>query len=99
MSKAVASELSEQFAERRRRRMSFRTLWTQRINVAVRPLGLTYSRLVEGLKAAKIEIDRKVLADLAIGDGAALALLVEKAKAALDQKTKSENSPSSRGKT
>ena len=61
-------------------------LWQQRINAAARALGLTYSRFIEGLKASGIELDRKVLADLAVTDEAAFKAIFEKAKAALDAK-------------
>ena len=68
--------------DRKTKKRNFRNLWVQRINAAARPLGITYSRLIEGLNAASITIDRKVLADLAVHDQAAFAALVEKAKAA-----------------
>lgn len=74
------------YRDRKNRKRSFRGLWIQRINAAVRAQGLTYSRFVEGLKAAGIDLDRKVLADLAVTDEAALASLVEKAKQALENK-------------
>lgn len=83
---AVRKAMTYAFRDRKQRRRNFRNLWVQRINAAVRPLGLSYSRFIEGLKAAGIEMDRKVLADLAVTDGAAIAALVEKARAALEQK-------------
>jgi len=61
----------------------FRRLWIARINAGSRALGLTYSKLIAGIKKASIEIDRKVLADLAVNDPAAFASIVEKAKAQL----------------
>jgi large subunit ribosomal protein L20 len=61
-------------------------LWQQRINAAARALGLTYSRFIEGLKAASIDLDRKILADLAVTDPAAFTAIFNKAKAALDSK-------------
>ena len=64
----------------------FRYLWQVRINAAVRELGLTYSRFIEGLNAAKCELDRKVLADIAATDAAGFAAIVEVAKAALKNK-------------
>lgn len=62
------------------------TLRVQRINAATRPLGLSYSRFMEGLKFAGIDLDRKVLADLAVKDIAAIEALVQQAKAALEKK-------------
>ena len=61
-------------------------LWQQRINAAARALGLTYSRFIEGLKASGIELDRKILADLAVTDETAFQGIFAKAKAALDAK-------------
>ena len=72
--------------DRKAKKRSFRNLWVQRINAATRPLGLSYSRFMEGLKAAGITLDRKVLSDLAIKDAAAIEALVQQAKAALEQK-------------
>ena len=71
------------YRDRRQRKRQFRQLWIARINAAARELGLTYSQFANGLKKAAIEIDRKVLADLAVFEKAAFAQLVEKAKAAL----------------
>ena len=71
------------YRDRRNRKRVFRALWITRINAAVREHGLTYSVFMNGLKRAAIELDRKVLADLAVFDKAAFAQLVEKAKAAL----------------
>jgi large subunit ribosomal protein L20 len=68
---------------RKQRKRQFRALWIIRINAAARPLGLSYSRMMNGLKKASIEIDRKVLADIAVHDKAAFSSLAEKAKAAL----------------
>ena len=68
---------------RRQRKRQFRQLWIVRINAGARENGLSYSKFMNGLKRAAIEIDRKVLADLAVFDKAAFAQLVEKAKAAL----------------
>ena len=68
--------------DRRAKKRNFRALWIQRINAATRELGLTYGRFIHGLAKAGIEVDRKVLADLAVHDQAAFAALVEKAKAA-----------------
>lgn len=74
--------------DRKTRKRNFRMLWQQRINAAARALGLTYSRFMEGIKAAGIELDRKVLADLAVTDEAAFKAIFDKAKAALEAKKK-----------
>ncbi|RMX07674.1 50S ribosomal protein L20 [Corticibacter populi] len=71
------------YRDRRTKKRVFRQLWIARINAASRELGLTYSQFTNGLKKAQIEIDRKVLADLAIHDKAAFGSLVEQAKAKL----------------
>ena len=71
------------YRDRRQRKRQFRQLWIVRINAGARESGLSYSKFMNGLKRAAIEIDRKVLADLAVFDKAAFAQLVEKAKAAL----------------
>jgi len=71
---------------RKTRKRNFRMLWQQRINAAARANGLTYSRFIEGIKAAGIDLDRKVLADIAVTDEAAFKSLVEKAAAALKDK-------------
>jgi large subunit ribosomal protein L20 len=71
------------YRDRRDRKAQFRRLWIARINAAVRPHGIPYSRFINGLKAAGVEVDRKILADLAVTDPPAFASLVETAKAAL----------------
>ena len=71
------------FRDRRAKKGEFRRLWIQRINAATREHGLSYSRFIAGLAAAGVEVDRKVLADLAVTDSAAFAKLVETAKGAL----------------
>ena len=71
------------FRDRKRRKRTFRALWIQRLNAAVRQFDLTYSCFIDGLNKAEITIDRKVLSDLAIREPAAFAAIVEKAKAAL----------------
>lgn len=71
------------FRDRRVRKREFRGLWIVRINAAARDCGLSYSRLMNGLKKAAIEIDRKILADLAVFDKAAFGALAAKAKASL----------------
>ena len=74
------------YRDRRVKKRTFRYLWQIRINAAVREAGLTYSRFIEGIKAAGIDLDRKVLSDLAITDEAAFQGIVAKAKAALEAK-------------
>src|SRR6266566_5407202 len=71
------------FRDRKTKKRNFRALWQVRINAAARAAGLTYSRLMEGLKAAKVALDRKVLADLAAQDAAAFGELVKVAQDAL----------------
>ena len=71
------------FRDRKRRKRTFRALWIQRLNAAVRPFGITYSQFINGLAKAEITVDRKVLSDLAIHEPAAFAALVEQAKGAL----------------
>jgi large subunit ribosomal protein L20 len=74
------------YRDRKRRKREFRYLWQIRINAAVREAGLTYSRFMEGLKAAKCGLDRKILADIAAQDAAAFAQIIEAAKKALKNK-------------
>jgi len=74
------------YRDRKTRKRNFRHLWIQRLNAAVRAHGLTYSRFIEGLKAASIDLDRKVLSDLAITDETAFQAIVEKVKSALSEK-------------
>jgi large subunit ribosomal protein L20 len=78
-------EKSWQYAyrDRRNKKREFRGLWIQRINAAVREQGLTYSQFIAGLKAAGVEMDRKVLAAIAYDDAASFTAIVEKARAAL----------------
>lgn len=71
------------YRDRRQRKRQFRTLWIARINAAARECGLSYSKFMNGVKKAAIEIDRKVLADLAVFDKPAFAKIVEQAKASL----------------
>lgn len=73
----------QEFIGRKQRKRHFRSLWTQRINAAARMNGVTYSKLIHGLKLAGISIDRKMLADLAVREPAAFAAVVERAKAKL----------------
>lgn len=74
------------FRDRRAKKRNFRALWQARINAAARSAGITYSRLIEGLKAAKVALDRKIIADLAATDAAAFGELVRTAQAALKTK-------------
>jgi large subunit ribosomal protein L20 len=71
------------YRDRRQRKRQFRALWIARINAAARECGLSYSRLINGLTRAAVEIDRKVLADIAVHDKAAFSAIAEKAKAGL----------------
>jgi len=71
------------YRDRRTRKRVFRSLWIARINAAARSHGVTYSRFMDGLKKASIEVDRKVLADLAVNDPAAFGSIVDKVKARL----------------
>ena len=79
----VTHSLVYAYRDRKQRKGDFRQLWIQRINAGARSNGMTYNRFIQGLKAAGVEVDRKVLADLAVNDPAAFAALVEVAKAAV----------------
>jgi large subunit ribosomal protein L20 len=79
----VIHSLVYSYNDRRARKGDFRKLWIQRINAAARLNGMTYNRFIQGLKAAEIEVDRRMLAELAVNDAAAFAVLVEAARAAL----------------
>jgi large subunit ribosomal protein L20 len=81
----AAVDRSMQFAtrDRKNKKRTIRALWIQRLNAAVREHGLVYSRFIDGLNKAGVEVDRKVLSDIAIQEPAAFAALVEKAKSAL----------------
>jgi large subunit ribosomal protein L20 len=72
------------YAHRKQRKRDFRALWIQRINAGAREHGLSYSRFVHGLRLAEIDLDRKILADLAATEPAAFAAVVERAKSALE---------------
>src|SRR4051812_7228245 len=76
------------FRDRRAKKRDFRALWIARINAASRPLGLSYSRLINGLKHAGLEVDRKMLADIAVNDAAAFGAIAQQAKAALEKAEK-----------
>jgi large subunit ribosomal protein L20 len=80
---AVDRSMQYSYRDRKNRKRTFRALWIQRINAAVREHGITYSSFINGMIKAGIEMDRKVLSDLAIHDAAAFAAVVEQAKAAL----------------
>ena len=71
------------YGDRKKRKGDFRKLWIQRINAASRENGMTYNRLIQGLKLAGVEVDRRMLAELAVNDAAAFTALVDVAKAAL----------------
>lgn len=77
------------YRDRKKRKGDFRQLWIQRINAASRQNGMTYNRFIQGLKASGVEVDRKVLADMAVNDAPAFAALVEVAKANLPAATTS----------
>ncbi|MEX2239037.1 MAG: 50S ribosomal protein L20 [Dehalococcoidia bacterium] len=79
---SVLHSLTYAYRDRKDRKGQFRKLWIQRINAAARLNGLSYSRLISGLKAAGVELDRKILADIAVRDAAAFARLAEQAKTA-----------------
>jgi large subunit ribosomal protein L20 len=80
---AVEKAAQYAYRDRKRKKRTFRALWIQRLNAAVRPFGINYSRFIAGLDKAGIEVDRKVLSDLAITQPAAFEAIVEKAKGAL----------------
>jgi large subunit ribosomal protein L20 len=71
------------YRDRRQRKRQFRVLWIARINAAARENGLSYSRMIDGLNKANVEVDRKMLADIAVFDAAGFSALAEKAKASL----------------
>ena len=77
----VTHSLGYAYRDRRARKGDFRRLWIQRINAAARANGMTYNRFIQGLKAAEIEVDRRMLAELAVNDAAAFSSLVEIARA------------------
>ena len=83
----VLHSMTYAYRDRKDRKGNFRRLWIQRINAAARANGMTYNRFVQGLKAAGVEVDRRVLADLAVTDERAFAALVEVARKALPEST------------
>ena len=80
---SMEKALQYAYRDRRVRKREFRALWIQRINAACRESGLTYGRFIQGMKLAGIELDRKVLADIAVHDATAFAGFVKRAEAAL----------------
>lgn len=80
---AAAKALSYAYRDRRDKKGAFRRLWIARINAACRAEGVTYSRFIEGLAKAQVQVDRKMLADMAIRDPAAFKAVVERSKSAL----------------
>ena len=84
----VLHSLNYAYRDRRARKGDFRKLWIQRINAAARLNGITYNRLIQGLKVAGVEVDRKILAELAVSDPAAFAAIAEVAKANADAQGK-----------
>ena len=80
------------YRDRKTRKRNFRMLWIQRLNAAVRANGMTYSRFAEGLKAAGIALDRKILADLAVRDEKTFGAIITRAKEALAEKSKKRRS-------
>ncbi len=83
---AVFKARQYEYRDRKKRKGQFRRLWIQRISAAARAQDITYSRFIEGLKAADIQVDRKILADLAVNDIAAFNVIAEQSKAALEKK-------------
>jgi len=83
----VAHSLVYSYRDRHARKGDFRRLWITRINAAARANGMTYNRFIQGLNAAGVEVDRKMLAELAVNDGSAFTKLVELARASLPDKT------------
>jgi large subunit ribosomal protein L20 len=81
----VTHSLVYSYNDRKKRKGDFRKLWIQRINAGARANGLTYNRFIQGLKAAGVEVDRKILADMAVNDLPAFVALVETAKANLPE--------------
>jgi large subunit ribosomal protein L20 len=80
----VEKSLTYAYRDRKARKRTFRALWITRINAAARENGLSYNRFIAGCKAAEIQLDRKVLADLAVSDPAAFTKIAEQSKAALE---------------
>jgi large subunit ribosomal protein L20 len=87
----VTHSMVYNYRDRKKRKGDFRQLWIQRINAAARLNGMTYNRFIQGLKASGVEVDRKVLADLAVNDAPAFAALVELAKTHLPAQSSSKD--------
>jgi large subunit ribosomal protein L20 len=87
----VTHSMVYNYRDRKKRKGDFRQLWIQRINAAARLNGMTYNRFIQGLKASGVEVDRKVLADLAVNDAPAFAALVELAKTHLPAQPSSKD--------
>jgi large subunit ribosomal protein L20 len=88
----VEHSLKYAYRDRRNRKRTFRSLWIVRINAAARANGLSYNRFIAGVRLAGIQLDRKSLADLAVSDAAAFALVAERAKAALEANSNGSSS-------
>ncbi len=86
----VQHSLGYAYRDRRAKKGDFRRLWIQRINAGARANGMTYNRFIQGLKAAEVEVDRRMLAELAVNDEAAFAALVEIARANVPAATAAE---------
>jgi len=89
----VLHSMTYAYRDRKDRKGAFRRLWIQRINAAARANGMTYNRFVQGLKAAGVEVDRRILAELAVSDEAAFAALVDVARKALPDATERSGAP------
>ena len=89
----VTHSLGYAYRDRRARKGDFRKLWIQRINAAARAEGMTYNRFIQGLKVAGVEVDRRMLAELAVNDPAAFSALVTAAKAALPADAAAQAAP------
>ena len=89
----VTHSMGSAYRDRRAKKGHFRRLWIQRINAGARANGMTYNRFIQGLKNAEIEVDRRMLAELAVNDAAAFAALVEIAKANVSTESTPESTP------
>ncbi len=92
----VTHSLGYSYRDRRAKKGEFRRLWIQRINAAARANGMTYNRFIQGLREAGVEVDRKILADLAVNDSGAFSTLVEVARAAMPAEVESPGTGSTR---
>jgi len=89
----VTHSLVYSYRDRKAKKGDFRRLWIQRINAAARSHGMTYNRFIQGLKAAGVEVDRKILADMAVNDAATFTVMVELARANLPADVNAEKTP------